>query len=52
MRRTIEGCAREVRGEGGDSRGDECAAKPNNDDEKNVAVTPPTIKEITINQRW
>ncbi len=28
------------------------AAKPDNDDDKIVALTPPTIKEITINQQW
>jgi hypothetical protein len=47
----IEGCAREVRGEGG-AAGDECVAKPDDDDDKIVALAPPAIKEITINQQW
>ncbi len=34
----MEGCGREVRGEGGDSRGGTSAAKPNNDDDGNDAA--------------
>ena len=40
----IEGCAREVRGEGGAAGGDECAAKPDDDDDKIVALAPPATK--------
>ncbi len=42
--------------EGGEGRGERCGGegtrmtKPNNNDDKIIALAPPAIKEITINQ--
>jgi hypothetical protein len=47
----MEGQAREVKGEGEDDGGGGTrATKPNNDDNKIIALAPPAIKEIAINQ--
>jgi hypothetical protein len=46
----MEGQAREVKGEGEDGGKGTRATKPNNNDDKIIALAPPAIKEITINQ--
>ncbi len=47
----MEGRAREVKEEGEDGRGGgKRATKSNNDDDKIIALAPPAIEEITINQ--
>jgi hypothetical protein len=46
----MEGQARERTGVGEDGGGGARATKSNNDDNKIIALAPPAIKEITINQ--
>jgi hypothetical protein len=46
----MEGQAREVKGEGEDGRGGTRATKSNNNNDKIIALAPPAIKEIRINQ--
>jgi hypothetical protein len=49
----MEGQAREMRGESKDGGGgDKRNKKPNNGDDKIVALALPVIIKVTINHRW